>query len=134
MIVVVRRNKKIKVIKFLSFVILIGIFSGYYFYINKESVQENNTNISKKIQTQEKKKYNKIVEKNILNEVEKIVDLIGQKYVQDIKIIEENIVVFCLLETNTDALKVRYGSTVLIENTIDEIIVMIDIKDLFRSN
>lgn len=134
MIVVVRRNKKIKVIKFLSFVILIGIFSGYYFYINKESVQENNTNTSKKIQTQEKKKYNKIVEKNILNEVEKIVDLIGQKYVQDIKIIEENIVVFCLLETNTDALKVRYGSTVLIENTIDEIIVMIDIKDLFRSN
>ncbi len=134
MIVVVRRNKKIKVIKFLSFVILIGIFSGYYFYINKESVQENNTNINKKIQTQEKKKYNKIVEKNILNEVEKIVDLIGQKYVHDIKIIEENIVVFCLLETNTDALKVRYGSTVLIENTIDEIIVMIDIKDLFRSN
>ena len=134
MIVVVRRNKKIKVIKFLSFVILIGIFSGYYFYINKESVQENNTNTSKKIQTQEKKKYNKIVEKNILNEVEKIVDLIGQKYVHDIKIIEENIVVFCLLETNTDALKVRYGSTVLIENTIDEIIVMIDIKDLFRSN
>lgn len=134
MIVVVRRNNKRKVIKLLSFVILIGIFSGYYFYINQKSVQENNTNTSKKIQTQEKKKYNKIVEKNILNEVEKIVDLIGQKYVQDVKIIEENIVVFCLLETNTDALKVRYGSTVLIENTIDEIIVMIDIKDLFRSN
>ena len=134
MIVVVRRNNKRKVIKLLSFVILIGIFSGYYFYINQKSVQENNTNTSKKIQTQEKKKYNKIVEKNILNEVEKIVDLIGQKYVQDVKIIEENIVVFCLLGTNTDALKVRYGSTVLIENTIDEIIVMIDIKDLFRSN
>ncbi len=134
MIVVVRRNNKRKVIKLLSFVILIGIFSGYYFYINQESVQENNTNTTEKIQTQEKKKYNKIVEKNILNEVEKIVDLIGQKYVQDVKIIEENIVVFCLLETNTDALKVRYGSTVLIENTIDEIIVMIDIKDLFRSN
>ncbi len=35
MIVVVRRNKKRKVIKLLSFVILIGIFSGYYFYINQ---------------------------------------------------------------------------------------------------
>ena len=75
----------------------------------------------------------KSLEKAIVTEIEKAVDLIGQKYIQHVKIIENKVVIICEPKTNLDALKVRYGAMALIKNTLNEIIVAIDVKYIVKS-
>ena len=137
MIVAVKRNKKQKIIKFISLAVLVAMFSGYYFYMGKEFEEkqrlELETKKAQKLEEQKNKKYKKSLEKAILTEIEKAVDLIGQKYIQHVKIIENKVVIICEPKTNLDALKVRYGTKALIKNTLNEIIIAIDVKYIVKS-
>ncbi len=137
MIVAVKRNKKQKVIKFISLAVLVAMFTGYYFYMSKEFEEkqriELETKKAEKLEALETKKYKKSLEKAILTEIEKAVDLIGQKYIQHVKIIENKVVIICKPKTNLDALKVRYGTMALIKNTLNEIIIAIDVKYIVKS-
>jgi hypothetical protein len=137
MIVAVKRNKKQKLIKIISLLVVVGMFAGYYFYMSNEFAQQEKLNqelqTAKKIQLDKKKKAKKNAERALILEIEKAVDLIGQEYITHVKIIENKVVIICEPETNLDALTVRYGTMALIKNTLSEIIIAIDINYILES-
>ena len=137
MIVAVKRNRKQKIIKFISLAVLVAMFAGYYMYMSKEFEEkqkiEMETKKAEKIELEKEKKYKRNLEIAILTEIEKAVDLVGQKYIQHVKIIENKVVIICEPETNLDALKVRYGAMALIKNTLNEIIIAIDVEYIVES-
>lgn len=137
MIVAVKRNKKQKLIKLISILVAIAMFVAYFMYLNQQHKDEafKKLNIKKAKEIKEKKlKDIKIkYEKMILQESEKAVDLIGQKSVQLIKIVDNKIVIICDLNSNLDALMVRYGTMALVKRTIKETIVILDINYIIES-
>jgi hypothetical protein len=137
MIVAVKRNKKQKFIKILSLVILVAMFGGYYYYMSKnfEEQQQKDLEAKQALKLEEDKKIEnkKNFERAILTEVEKAADFIGQEYIRHVKIIENKVVIICEPNTNLEALMVRYGAMALVKNTLNEIIIAIDIKLILES-
>ena len=137
MIVAVKRNKKQKLIKFLSLFILVCMFGGYYYYTSKtfEEQQQKELESKKalKLQEDKKEKEKKDIEKAILTEIEKAIDLVGQENIRHVKIIEDKVIIICEPATNLDALLVRYGAMALIKKTLNEIIIAVDINFILKS-
>jgi hypothetical protein len=137
MIVSVKRNKKQKIIKIASLVVVVIMFIAYYFHMENEFKlqQEKELQLKKaeKIKIETKKKKKKLLERSLVSEIEKIVDLIGQKYINHIKIVEKKVVVICEPNTNLEALMVRYGSMALIKESLKETIIAIDLKYIVES-
>ena len=136
MIVTVKRNKKQKLLKIISLVVVVGMFTGYYFYMEEEFKQKQKRDLeAKKIAKIAKVKNDKkrYLEKFIYKEIEKAIDLIGQEHIQFVKIIQKKIVIVCDLETNLDALMVRYGTMALTKKTINDIKIAIDLKYILES-
>jgi hypothetical protein len=137
MIVAIKRNKSKKLIKILSLLALICMFTGYYFYMNKtyaEQLQkEAESKQAIKLQEEKKDKEKKLVEKAILTEIEKAIDLVGQEHIRHVKIIEDKVIIICEPATNLDALMVRYGAMALIKRTLNEIIIAIDVNFILKS-
>lgn len=137
MIVSVKRNRKQKIIKIASLVAVVIMFIAYYFHMENEFKlqQEKELQLKQaekiKIETQIKKK--KKLERSLLSEIEKTVDLIGQKYINHIKIVEDKIVIICEPKTNLEALMVRYGSMALVKESLKETIIAIDLKYIVES-
>ncbi len=132
MIVAVKRNKKQKIIRFASLAFVALMLVGYYFHMSSQMAEqeriEMETKKAAKIKEEKLKETKKNFERAVLSEIEKAVDLVGQENVQHVKIIENKLVIICELKTNLDALMVRYGTLALIKNTLNEIIVAIDLK------
>uniref|UniRef100_UPI0040488509 hypothetical protein n=1 Tax=Aliarcobacter sp. TaxID=2321116 RepID=UPI0040488509 len=137
MIVAVKRNKKQKLIKFISLLVLVGMFGGYYFYMSKsyeeQQQKEFEAKQAMKLQKEKKEKVKKDLEKAILVEVEKAVDLVGQEHIRHVKLIENKIVIVCEPNTNLEALMVRYGVVALVKRTLNEIIIAVDIDYILKS-
>lgn len=137
MIVAVKRKKSRKLIKIISLLVLIGMFAGYYFYMNKsyaEQLQkELATKQALKIEEDKKDKEKKDIEKAILTEIEKAIDLVGQENIRHVKIIEDKVIIICDPATNLDALMVRYGAMALIKKTLNEIIIAVDVNFILKS-
>ena len=137
MIVAVKRNKKRYLIKFISLVALVSMFSAYYYHTNKSFEEEQKKELESKqalkLQEEKKEKEKKDVETAILTEVEKAVDLIGQEHIMHVKIIEDKIILICEPTTNLDALMVRYGAMALIKKTLNEIVIAVDINFILKS-
>ncbi|MDY3200415.1 MAG: hypothetical protein RBQ84_05625 [Arcobacter sp.] len=137
MIVAVKRNRKQKFIKLISLVVLIAMFGGYYYYMNKtfeeKQKQELQEKQALKIEEEKKEKAKKNLERAILSEVEKAVDLVGQEHIKHVKLIENKVVIVCEPDTNLDALIVRYGVMALIKRTLTEVIVAVDINFILKS-
>lgn len=137
MIVTVKRNKKQKIIKIVSIIVTILMFFLYYQYMkneyNIEQKKELEQKKAKKLQEERKINEKKRYEKIILKEIEKVVDLIGQENVQHVKIVENKILIICDLKTNLDALMVRYGTMSLVKKTLNEIIIILDINYIIES-
>ena len=137
MIVSVKRNRKQKIIKIVSLVTVVIMFIAYYFHMENEFKlqQEKELQLKKaeklKIETKIKKK--KELERTLLYEIEKTVDLIGQRYINHIKIVEDKIVIICEPKTNLEALMVRYGSMALVKESLKETIIAIDLKYIVES-
>ena len=137
MIVAVKRNKKQKLIKFISLLVLVGRFGGYYFYMSKSYEEQQQKEFEAKqaikLQEEKKEKVKKDLEKAILVEVEKAVDLVGQEHIRHVKLIENKIVIVCEPNTNLEALMVRYGVVALVKRTLNEIIIAVDIDYILKS-
>lgn len=137
MIVAVKRNRKQKLIKFLSLVALIAMFGAYYYHMNK-TYEENQKieleeKLAKKAEEDKKENAKKEVEKAIISEVEKAVDLVGQEHIRHVKLIENKIVIVCEPDTNLDALMVRYGVMALIKRTLNEVVIAVDVNFILKS-
>ena len=137
MIVAVKRNKKQKIVKFISLLVLISMFGGYYYYTGKAFDEQQQIELENKkaqeIEEDKQEKIKKDVEKAILVEIEKAVDLIGQENVKHVKIIENKVVLVCELNTNLDALMVRYGVMAFVKKTLNEVIIAVDIDFILKS-
>ena len=73
------------------------------------------------------------MEKAILSEIEKAVDLIGQENIQNAKIIEDKIIFICNPETDLEPLMVRYGAMALMKKNLNETIIAVDINFILKS-
>ncbi|MFK2823244.1 hypothetical protein [Arcobacter sp. YIC-80] len=137
MIVAVKRNRKQKLIKFLSLFVVTLMFAGYYFHTSSELQKQQEEQMkAKQAALQEEKakaKEKKKVEGIIVDEVQKAVSLVGQENVRHVKIIEDKLILICELDTNLEPLMVRYGTMALVKNTLNEIIVAIDVQYILKS-
>ncbi|MDN5063135.1 hypothetical protein [Aliarcobacter butzleri] len=140
MIVAVKRNKSQKILKIIIVVLLVS--GGAYYYnhyvetarINaeKQKLEEEQKRVLK-AKEEEQKKIKQEAQREILAEVEKAVNLIGQEYVRDVKLIKNKVVFVCEPDTNIDALVVRYGAMALIKKTFDEIVIVVDIDFILKN-
>ena len=140
MIVAVKRNKSQKILKIIIVVLLVS--SGAYYYNNyvetarinaeKQKLEEEQKRVLK-AKEEEQEKIKQEAQREILAEVEKAVNLIGQEYVRDVKLIKNKVVFVCEPDTNIDALVVRYGAMALIKKTFDEIVIVVDIDFILKN-
>ena len=140
MIVAVKRNKSQKILKIIIVVLL--VLGGAYYYndyvetarINaeKQKLEEEQKRVLK-AKEEEQEKIKQEAQREILAEVEKAVNLIGQEYVRDVKLIKNKVVFVCEPDTNIDALVVRYGAMALIKKTFDEIVIVVDIDFILKN-
>lgn len=137
MIVAVKRNRKNKFIKIVSVIILLAMFGAYYYHMNitySEKIKiELEEKRALKLQEEKKEKEKKEIERAILLEIEKAVDLVGQENIKHVKIIENKVVIVCEPNTNLDALTVRYGVMALVKRTLNEIVIAVDINFILKS-
>ena len=140
MIVAVKRNKKRYLLKIISVIALVGMFSAYYFHMNKSFEEQQKKELESKQalklqeeEKQKKEKEKKDIETAILTEVEKALDLIGQEHIRHVKIIDDKIILICEPATNLDALMVRYGAMALIKRTLNETVIAVDINFILKS-
>jgi len=137
MIVAVKRNRKQKIIRLLSLVVVVAMFAGYYWHVSVQFQEQQKAEMeakkAEKLEKQKRKENKKKFERAILSEVEKAVDLVGQENVRHVKIIENKLVLICEPKTNIEALMVRYGTMALIKNTLNEIIIAIDVEFIIES-
>ena len=140
MIVAVKRNKSQKILKII--IVLLLVSGGAYYYndyietarINaeKQKLEEEQKRVLK-AKEEEQEKIKQEAQREILAEVEKAVNLIGQEYVRDVKLIKNKVVFVCEPDTNIDALVVRYGAMALIKKTFDEIVIVVDIDFILKN-
>lgn len=137
MIVAVKtNNKKRLLIKVASAIAVIIMFIAYYFHMSNEFAMQQKEEQEQKLKAIEidnKKAMQKKLERIIYREVETAVDLIGQRNIQDVKIISDRVLILTDVGTNLDALKVRYGSTALIKKDLKNIKIAIDLKYVVES-
>lgn len=137
MIVAVKRKRKQKIIRLISLLFVVAMFGAYYLHMSNEFKKQQEAELQAKqaaqIEEKNREEEQKKVERIIVSEVEKAVDLIGQENVRHVKIIENKLILVCEPETNLEALMVRYGTMALVKNTLTEVIIAIDVKYIVKS-
>ncbi|WP_419771290.1 MAG: hypothetical protein ACNI3C_05745 [Candidatus Marinarcus sp.] len=135
MIVAVKRQSFKKLaIKVLSIAALIGMFTAYYFHMSgkfQEDKIEQPTSLS--VEQAKHEKRAKEIERIIYKEAEVAVDLIDQEHIQNIRVVANKLYIVCDVNTNLDALMVRYGVMALVKNSVSDIKIAIDLKQIVES-
>lgn len=139
---IVKVRKKSSSSKILKLIIIAGLFFGivYISLLIKEenllSIELEKAREDEKIAIQiehEKKEKEKLdAQRIILIEVEKVVDLIGQNNINDIKIVKNKVVYILNPNTNIDAINIRYGAMALIKKSFKEIVVVVDLGHILK--
>ena len=133
-VAVKRKDYKRILIKAISFVSVIAMFTAYYFHMSEEFSSEpdaKKTNIDIKVSSKNKKA--KIIEKIIYREAETAVDLVGQSNVQEIKIVGKRLLMVCDTNSDLEPLMVRYGVMALVKNGINDIKIAISLDFIVES-
>jgi len=135
MIVAVKRKdyKKI-IIKAISLLSVVAMFTAYYFYMSEEYGESSKPKVKikdKKITARQKKA--KIIEKIIYREAETAVDLIGQENIQEIKIVGKRLLLVCDTNTDLEPLMVRYGVMALVKNNVNDVKIAISLDFIVES-
>lgn len=135
MIVAVKNSGPKKIKKIISLLVVVAMFVAYYFHMSDEFSAKDETVKQEVVKAPEDNKDEeaKKIEHLIYKEVETAVDLVGQEYIQDVKIVKDKILITCDTSTNLDPIKVRYGTLALIKNNLNNIKVAIDIKYIVES-
>lgn len=137
MIVAVKKNKNYKLLKIILLVVSIFMLILFLYNTNEESNELKKSELVKKeiltIEANKKEDTKKDMERAILAEVEKAVDLVGQEHIRTIKIIDNKIVIVCETDANLEALFVRYGAMALIKKTLSETVIAVDINFILKS-
>ena len=136
MIVAVKNSGPKRVLtRVISLLVVIAMFVAYYFHMSEEFSSKEETLKQEQVQNVEDDRAEeaKKIERLIFREVETAVDLVGQEYIQDVKIVKDKILITCDTSTNLDPIKVRYGTLALIKNNLNNIKIAIDIRYIVES-
>ena len=135
-VAVKRKDPKKLLIKAASIVAVIIMFYTYYNHMSEEFVRQELQAKQEKIEeslSEKKRNRSKAIERIIYREVETAVNLIGQEYVQMVKVLNRRILIVCDVSTNLEPLQVRYGSMALIRSDLNNIKIAIDLKYVIES-
>ncbi|OUR71254.1 hypothetical protein A9Q76_05900 [Arcobacter sp. 31_11_sub10_T18] len=132
-VTVKRKNYKKLIIKAISLLSVVAMFTVYYNYmstkLNQESMQK------KEVKNKEtlKSKKAKAIEKIIYREAETAVDLIGQINVKEIKILGKRLFLVCDTNTDLEPLMIRYGVMALVKHSVKDIKIAINLDLIVAS-
>jgi len=134
-VIVKNRNRNRLLVKGLSIVSLIVMFSFYYIHMSNKFKEENFSKSFKKEITTKKKSLTKAqkLENLIYNEAVVIVNLLDQKHIQSIKVLKGNLYIVCDFTTDIEPLIVRYGVGALVKHTAKNIKIAIDLKTIVEN-
>ncbi|RBQ30190.1 hypothetical protein CRU91_00680 [Aliarcobacter vitoriensis] len=141
MIVAIKKRKKSNNI--LKIFFIISLFFGiiYLAYLNQEKniakldlqkAQEEELNLIK-FENEKRVKEQQDAQRIILIEAEKVVDLVGQEYIEDVKIVKNKIVYIFKPNTNIEAITIRYGAMALVKKSFNDVVVVVDIEHILKS-
>ena len=139
---ILKVRKKSSSSKILKLIIIAGLFF-LIVYISLLIKEENllsielekareDEKIAIQIEQEKKEKEKLDAQRIILIEVEKVVDLIGQNNINDIKIVKNKVVYILNPNTNIDAINIRYGAMALIKKSFKEIVVVVDLEHILK--
>lgn len=127
------RNYAIKGVAFLSLFIMFYLYYGHM----SEKFSNQTKELENKLTKQENLKNAKKIlgyEDTIYKEALIIVDLIGQRNVQSIKVIKGTLFLICDYNTDIEPLLIRYGVKAFIKNTSKNIKIAIDLRTIVEEN
>jgi len=136
MVVVVKgTNYKRLATKALSGLALIGMFGWYYYHMQGKFTDKALSKKEKLVKEKKNPKYklSKKLERIIYKEAEIIVDLIGQRYIQKVKVLKNRLVIICDADTNLEPLMVRYGVMALVRSTTQNTKIAIELNFIVES-
>ncbi len=135
-VAVKRKDPKRLIIKIVSIVAVVLMFYSYYSHLSEEFSKQEEAANSKKLEAStknSKKEKSKKIERLIFREVETAIDLIGQEYVQQVKVVNRKILIVCDANTDLEALTVRYGTMALIKSGLKNTKIAIDLQFIIES-
>lgn len=130
-ILVKNRNNKRLMIKTVSVASLFLMFFLYYNHMSHKFETEN-FKLSSELDLKEKKE-KKLTSKSIklenliFEEAKILTELIDQKHVQSIKIVDDKLLIVCDYITDIEPLLIRYGANALVKNSDTDIKIAIDL-------
>ena len=132
-VAVKRKDYKRIIIKVISVLSVIAMFTAYYYHMSDEFSKDNVKKQKEKKKLTVKEKKAKTIEKIIYREAETAVDLIGQANVQEIKIIGKRLYIVCDTNTDLEPLMIRYGVMALIKHSVKNIKIAINLDFIVES-
>lgn len=134
LIVVQNNNSKRVIIKSVAIFSLVAMFWIYYQHMSSK-FQEENMKLYTELQNKkeiEKAASSKAIrlEKIIYEEVVQIVNLLEQRNVQSIKIVDDRIVITCDFGTNIEPVLIRFGVNAMVRSTEVDIKMALDIATM----
>lgn len=131
-----KKNKNFKII------IVIALILGIFFLLfkvgqsislkNEQEKIELSEKIALDLENEKKEQDRENAQRVILVEIEKVVELIGQKNIENIQIIENKVVYTLKPNTNIDAITIRYGAIALIKRSFKEIVIVVDLEYILK--
>lgn len=136
MIVIIQtKNKNQLLIKALALSSLVIMFGWYYLHMStkfQDTKEELTTEFTS--QTVHKETNKSItIEKTIYKEAVTIVNLLEQKHIQSIKVIEDKLFIICDFTTDIEPLMIRYGVAAMIKNSPKNIKIAIDLRTIVEN-
>lgn len=134
--IVTVKSKKSKIKRVISLIAVVLMFVGYYYYMEQEFQEKQKKELeAKKIKEEQKEEraFKRKLERFVYKEIEKAIDLLGQKNVLHVEIIQNKVVIVAEKTTNIEPLLVRYGTMALVKKTIDDVKIAIDLKYIVES-
>lgn len=130
-ILVKNQNKKRLIVKTLS---VFSLFVMFYLYYNhmSQKFQDENFKLSTELNVKEEKE-KKLTSKSvklenlIFEEAKTITKLLDQKYIQEMKIVDDKLLIVCDYTTDIEPLLIRYGANAFVKNSDRDIKIAIDL-------
>jgi len=138
MIIVVKNsNPKRLAIKSIAVFSLFVMFFLYYNHMSNKFAEQNQV-LSTKLEIKEEieRKLNDKsikIEHTIYKEALVIVKLLGQKHVQSIRIIKDQLLIVCDFTTNIEPVMIRYGVNAMVKHTKTNIKLALDLKTIVEN-
>lgn len=130
-ILVKNQDRKRLLIKTLSIASLFIMFFLYYNHMSTK-FQTENFELSSKLDIKDQKE-KKLTSKSIklenliFEEAKILVELIDQRHIQTIKIVDDRLLIVCDYTTDIEPLLIRYGANALVKNSDTDIKIAIDL-------